>query len=317
MSLLSKKVVFMGTPRFASEILENLIKKGVQIDCVFTQPDKPVGRKAILTETPVKKSALKFNLELRQEQRLTKDVIAFIENRKPDLIIVAAYGIILPKEVLRIPTFGCINIHASLLPEFRGSSPIHATLKQGRKESGISIMLMDEGIDTGPVFSKKSVLVDKKDRYLELENKLIELSNEVLVPILEKIIKKEIEPVSQNEKSKSLTQMIKKQDGKIDWYKQSARDIFNAYRAFHLWPKTYAFFEEKNSKRKITLTFSDYTTENYQQEIGQIFKNNDNLLIQTINGALLIQTIQLEGKKELLAKDFINGKPNFIRTILK
>lgn len=307
----------MGTPRFASEILSDLIKKGIGIDCVFTQPDKPVGRKALLAATPVKEVALQFNIELFQKQKLDADTVTLIRNKKPDLIVVAAYGIILPKEILEIPTFGCINVHASFLPELRGSSPIHTALKQGKKKTGISVMLMDEGIDTGPVFFKKSLSINRKETYLELESKMIKLSTEILAPTLEKIINKEIKPFPQDEEGKSLTKMVKKQDGKINWQNQNAKEIFNLYRAFHVWPKTYAFFEKDNSKHKVTLTFSDYKDENHPKEIGQVFKNKDNILVQTINGTLLVKTIQLEGKKELSAKDFINGKPAFIETILK
>lgn len=322
MQLDSKKIIFMGTPRFAGEILKNLVGKQIPLDCVFTRPDKPVGRKAILMPTPVKEVALEFGIELVQKQKFDQETISFLQSKKPDLIIVAAYGVILPKEVLAIPKFGCINVHASLLPKFRGASPIHEALKQGETNSGVSIMLMDEGIDTGPVFFEKSVQINEQDKYLELENKLIDAANEILIPTLEKIINAELQTTPQQKEGVSLTKMIKKEAGKIDWGKQTAKDIFNSYRAFCLWPKIYAFFIENagsSLKRKVTLTFSGYETSDYSKEVGQVFKDNENnrLLIQTKKGVLVLKTVQIEGKKELAAKDFINGKPNFIQTILK
>lgn len=309
----------MGTPHFASEILRDLAGKKIPIDCVFTRPDKPVGRKAILTPTPVKEVALKFGIELVQKQKFDQETIAFLQQKKPDLIIVAAYGVILPKEVLSIPTFGCINVHASLLPKFRGASPIHEALKQGEKKSGISIMLMDEGIDTGPVFFKKSVGIAEQDKYPELENKLVDATNRVLVPTLDKIIKEELRATPQEKDGISLTKMIKKEAGRIDWEKQTAKDIFNNYRALFLWPKVYAFFRENAQEKKITLTFLGYENFDISQEVGQVFKNTESgkLLIQTKKGVLVLKSAQLEAKKELSAKDFINGKPNFIQTILK
>lgn len=307
----------MGTPRFASEILKNLLVNGIKIDCVFTQPDRPVGRKRELIPTPVKRLSLEHNIEVIQYEKLDNDAVTFLKERKPDLIIVAAYGTILPKKVLDIPPFGCINVHASLLPELRGSSPIHNVIKLGKEETGVSIMLMDEGIDTGDVFLREAVKIERKDLYLELENKLIRASNKVLIPTLEKIIRKEIEAISQNNEEASGTRMIKKGDGKINWQLQGAEDIFNLYRAFHVWPKTYAFLKIGEQEKKITLTFEDYNNKEYKKAVGKIFEEEDQILIQTRRGTLQLDTIQLEGKKEISVENFINGKPDFIGTILK
>lgn len=317
MLLNTKKIIFMGTPHFASEILKNLLDNKIGIDCVFTQPDRPVGRKKELIPTPVKALALKNSIEVIQYEKLNGDVVDLLKKKSPDLIIVAAYGVILPKKILEIPLFGCINIHASLLPNLRGSSPIHNAIKLGKEETGVSIMLMDEGIDTGAVFLEERVKIERQDLYSDLENKLIKASNKVLLPTLEKIIKREIKAVSQNKENASATKMIKKADGKINWQLQNAKDIFNLYRAFHVWPKTYTFLKIKKLDKKITLTFKDYSNKNYKENIGQIFEENGQFLIQTIKGTLEIDTIQLEGKKEVSVKNFINGNSDFIGRILK
>ncbi|MBT3356039.1 methionyl-tRNA formyltransferase [bacterium] len=307
----------MGTPRFASEILLNLLEEGIKIDCVFTQPDKAIGRKSKLLASPVKEIAKKQGIEVIQYEKLNATAINLLRSKQPDLIIVAAYGIILPKEILDIPLFGCINVHASVLPEFRGSSPIHNALKNGRGKTGVSIMLMDEGVDTGKIFSQKSIVIPRDITYLGLEDELIKISNQLLIPTLEKIVKKELTSTPQNNEQSSSTRMIRKEDGKILWQNQNAEDIFNLYRAFNVWPKVCAFWKQADLDKRVTLTFKDYDSKNYSMEVGQVFERDKEVLIQTIQGALLLKTVQLEGKNEISAKDFVNGRPTFIKTILK
>jgi len=307
----------MGTPHFASEILKNLIKNEISINCVFTQPDRPNGRDGKISFSEVKKTALNSSLEVLQYQKLTSEAIQVLVEKKPDFIIVAAYGIILPKEVLDIPTFGCINVHASLLPSLRGASPIHNALKLGFTKTGVSVMKMDKGVDTGAVFAKETVLIDRNEKYPELETKLILASNKILIPTLIKIVQKKISPEAQSPDHVSETKMIKKNDGRINWKRQNAKEIFNIFRAFYIWPKTYAFLKGKKSDKKITFTFKNHSNKDYPKEVGQVFLVEKTLLIQTISGTLCVDTIQLEGKNELSFTDFINGKPDFIETILK
>lgn len=308
----------MGTPHFASEILKNLITNDLTIDCVFTQPDRPVGRKGKLQQTPVKQLSQSHSIEVFQFEKMTKEAIDLLNQKAPDFIIVAAYGIILPKEILKIPTFGCINVHASLLPKFRGASPIHSVLLHGDLETGISIMDMDAGVDTGDVYLQKNIAIDPKERYSELEKKLIEASNEVLIPTLEQIAGGNLTAKKQDSSMATMTRMIRKQEGKIDWEGKTAQEIFNMSRAYSIWPNTYAFFDDKGKDKKITLTFLSFDeNKTAPVHVGQIHQEESSLFIKTIKGMLLIESVQMEGKGVMSAKDFINGKPTFSSTTLK
>lgn len=307
----------MGTPRFASEILENLLLKDTPIDCVFTQPDRPSGRKGKLKKSEVKLVAEKHGVEIAQFAKLDQEAINFLQQKKPDLIIVAAYGLILPKQVLELAKFGCINVHASVLPKLRGASPIHNALKLGLTKTGVSIMQMDSGIDTGAVFYSEEIKVKKTEKYLDLEDNLISLSNRILLPTLEKIVKGAITPTPQDHNLASLTKMIKKQDGLIDWKNQTAEEIFNSYRAFHVWPKVYTFAEEGKTRKKLSFTFKDFSNEKTDLPAGHFLQKDDDFLVSTISGSLILDTIQLEGKNKLSPKNFFNGKPDLLKATLK
>ncbi len=184
------KIIFMGTPFFARELLANLVDDGIKISSVITGTNKPTGRKQISQSSQVKQYAQEKGLAVKQFKRLDQEALKFVQSQKPDLIILVAYGSLLPKKLLEIPVLGSVNVHPSLLPKLRGPSPIHAALISGQKTSGVSIMLMDEKMDSGAILSQKQIKIDQNDTYQELEKKVIEFSGNHLVQTLEKSINK-------------------------------------------------------------------------------------------------------------------------------
>ena len=224
----SLNIIFIGTPKFGSIVLEGLIKNDYEHVLVITAPDKPVGRKQILTPPPVKISAQKYNILVFQPEILTNSLDAKrtprrvalqITNYKPDLIICAAYGQIIPKEILEIPKFGCLNIHPSLLPKYRGPSPIQTAILNGDEETGATIILMDEKLDHGKIISSSKYQVASNIYYKELEKELAKLSIKLLIETIPKWVNGEIKPKPQDESKATYTKIIKKEDGKIDWSK--------------------------------------------------------------------------------------------------
>ncbi len=308
----SLKTFLMGTPFFAKEIFSDLLKKGIPVSAVYTMPDRPVGRKKEIIFSEVKKLALEKNIPVRQPEKINAEEISWVREEKPDLIIVAAYGIILPKDLLNVPQFGCLNVHASLLPKFRGPSPIHAAILEEEKNSGTTIMLMDEGVDTGKILSQKKVEVKEKETYQKLEKKIIKASNEILVPTLTNWINKKIKARDQKESDATTTKMISKKDGLIDW-NLPVRKIFAKHKAYYEWPKIYSFWQDK----KITFNKIEISEEIVQEKKpGKIFEEDDIIKIQTGNGTVIPKIIQIEGKEEMKIKDFVNGKKDFIGSIL-
>lgn len=309
------KTAFFGTPFFAKEILADLIDKDFLIDLVVTQTDKPAGRKKILQASEVKKFAQQKNLPIRQIEKFSTEDVNFFKKQKFDLIIVVVFGVILPKEILELPRFGCVNVHPSLLPLLRGPSPIRTALSQGFKETGVSIMLLNQGsIDSGPILSQESFTIDPKEYHDSLENKLLQLSKELLLPTLEDWTNGKITPQKQDDLVATQTQLIKKQDGKIDW-NRPAVEIFNQYQAFHDWPKVFSYWNNK----KLTLTEIDFSNANLgQKKVGQVsLLPTGQTAVTTSEGLIILKKVQPEGKKEMNIKDFINGQKSFVNSTLK
>jgi len=216
------KIVFLGTPEFGAIILEGLVKNNYKPILVITPPDKPTGRKQILTPPPVKTTARKYNILVAQPEKV-RDYQPEIENLKPDLIIAAAYGQILPKEILEIPRYGCLNIHPSLLPKYKGPSPMQTAILNGDKETGITIFLMDEKIDHGKIVSNlRFSISNKRITSQKLSQKLAELGVKLLIETIPKWIGGEIKTRAQNDSKATYTKPLKKEDGRIDWKKSSA-----------------------------------------------------------------------------------------------
>ncbi len=312
------KIIFMGTPVFADVILNALLEKKYSILSVYAQPDKKTGRKHLIKKPAVKLTAEKNNIPVFQPQKLDASAVLEIKKQNPDLIIVAAYGKILPGKILRIPRFGSINVHASLLPELRGPSPIQNALLQDKKETGATIMLMDEGIDTGDILSQKKISVRDDETYPELYRKLSFLSSGLLINTLPDWINKKITPLRQNDSSATFCKPISRADGQIDWTEDAGK-IYNKFRAFTPWPGIFSYWEKNGKKTRLKLTgiYFDGNMPAQKYPPGRVFLSNDNIGIQAGNGIIVIENIQIEGGSEMKIRDFLNGYPDFIGSILK
>lgn len=314
----STRVVFMGTPRFAETILRTLLEANVSVVAVYTQPDRPSGREQEVTQSPVKQLAESKNIPVEQPARLDDTAIDTLSSHKPDIVIVAAYGKILPEKMLGIPRFGCVNVHASLLPRWRGASPIQNALLAGDTETGISIMLMDRGMDTGPLLGQSSIPIAPDDTTETLLPKLMEKGSSLLLSILPEWLEKKIEPTPQQETGATLCQLIERDDGKIIW-SDEATSIYNRFRALTPWPGVFTFWKKDGSLLRVKLHRISLQKKSPEtkHELGQVFEIGEKVGVQTPEGIILIDEIQLEGKDRLAISDFVRGYPDFIGSILE
>lgn len=295
-----KRVVFMGTPDFSVPVLEKLIEN-TNVVLVVTKKDAYVGRKKVLTESPVAICAHEHNIEVYKPNKLKEDY-EYILNKKPDIIITCAYGSIVPKVVLDYPSYGCINVHASLLPKYRGASPIVASILNGEKETGITIMYMDEGIDTGNIIMSRSIEIEDNDNSLSLSNKLSLLGANILIDTLPKIFEGENFDIPQDNEEATYVGMLKREDEHID-FNNTVENIKNQVRAFS--PEPYAFINIDDTEYKISeveIKKCDVS------KIGIIVEvNKDSFGITAKDGIVYIKRIKPSGKKEMSVKDFFNG----------
>jgi len=309
----------MGTPEFGAIILERIIKDGLKPTLVVTAPDKPVGRKQIITPPPVKVVAEKYKIPIEQPEKIT-DIKEKILNSKPDLIIVAAYREILPKDVLEIPKYGCINVHPSLLPKWRGSSPIQYAILNGDTKNGVTIILMDEKMDHGPIITQKPIKIEEKERAKNLHDKLAILGGDLLLEIILKWQQGLIKPKSQNDTEATFSKILVKDDGRINW-KKTAEEIEREIRAFDIWPGSFTLWKRDNEILRIkVLKARVYNKADHflTYSIGKTLVVPQNEIgVQCGEDFLVIEKLQLEGKKEISPDDFIRGYPDFIGTILK
>jgi methionyl-tRNA formyltransferase len=317
MKLKDARIIFMGTSFFAKEILKNLIESEIKINLVITQPDKPAGRKKELKSSEIKIFTQKNNLKLAQFPKLNENAISEIEKIKPDLILVVAYGLIIPPEIIKQPPYECVNIHPSLLPKLRGSSPIQTALLEGFEKTGTTIMKIDSSIDSGEIIAQKTIQIKAQDIYPALEKNLLKITNKILIKTLDDYLEKKITPKPQNHEQASFTKIIKKQDGQIDWTETSEK-IYNKFRAFYDWPQIYTFWTNKGKTKKITLTEIALTNQTKKdKKIGEVYQENNQVLVNAKQGSLILEKIKLEGKNNLTIKDFLNGNPALIGSILK
>jgi len=301
MSDIKKGIVFFGTPTFAVPTLKSLIANNENILLVITQPDKPKGRGKNVQSPPIKEIAIEKGLKVVQPEKIKDE--KFIETLKklnPEIAIVVAYGKILPKEILGIPILGCINLHASLLPKYRGAAPIQWALIKGEKITGVTTMLIDEGLDTGPILLQKEVPIDDDDNAQSLSEKLALIGADLVIETIDKLRRGLITPIPQTGQI-SYAPLLKKEDGKIDW-KKSAIEIFNLIRGTYPWPCAYCYF--KNERLKIIKA----QPIDEEAPAGLIIKAKDELIIGTGSGSIKILLIQPEGKKIMTAKEFICGR---------
>ena len=296
------KVVFMGTPLFSVPILEGLIDN-YNVIAVVTQPDKPVGRGGKISISPIKEVAINNNIKVLQPIKIKEDYKDII-SLKPDIIITAAYGQIIPKELLDYPKYGCINVHASLLPKLRGGAPIHHAIIDGYTKTGITIMYMDIGMDTGDIISTKEVDILDTDTMTSLHDKLKIIGRDLLLDTLPNIISGNIKRIKQDENEVTIAYNIRKEEEKIDFNK-TKKEIYNQIRGLNSYPGAYAFIDDKRIK-----IWNSYITDKVYDsltngEISNIYK--DGIGIKVSDGEIVITDIQLEGKKRMLASSYLNG----------
>lgn len=309
------KIVFMGTPDFSVPVLRRIIEDGYEVVGVVTQPDRPVGRKRVLTPPPVKVEALKHNIPVLQPEKIrlkeeTDKVLAL----NPDLIVTAAFGQILPKEILESPKFGCINVHASLLPELRGGAPIHYSIIQGKSETGVTIMYMVEKLDAGDMLARVVVPIEEKDHVGSLHDKLSIAGANLLSETVPALLKGEITPEKQDESKVTFAWNIKREEERIDWSK-SGEEIYNHVRGLHPWPVAYTTLNGEVLK----VWWSEKVEGHQNLNPGEIIEvQNNGIVVATGNQtAIKITDLQPSGKKRMEAKQYINGAGSFIERGMK
>ena len=299
------RVVFMGTPNFSVPILEALIKN-YEVVLVVTQPDKEVGRKRILTPSPIKEVALNNNIEVFQPTKIKEDYQKIID-ANPDIIITAAYGQIIPKIILDYPKYKCVNVHASLLPKYRGGAPIHWAIINGDEYAGVTIMYMAEKMDAGDIISQDKILI-KDLNTSELTNELSILGRDLLLKTLPDIFSNNINPIKQNDNEVTFAFNISKEDEKINFNNDCIK-VYNQIRGLSLIPGGYCLYNDK----KVKIYSSTYEIKDVDGEIGEIVDTNKHLGIKVKNGVIYPLTIQLEGKNKMSIKDFYNGSSNYFK----
>ncbi len=312
---MATKIIFFGTSDFAVPALEALVKEGYEIIAVVTNPDEPTGRKKIPTPPPVKVAVEKLNLSIWQPQNLKIESLNLIENWKLeigncDLGVVAAYGKIIPAEIINLPRLGIINIHPSLLPKYRGPTPIQTTILNGEKETGVTIIKIDEEVDHGNIISKSQISISNGDNYKTLEDKLAELGAELLVKILPDYLAGKIELQSQDHSQATFTRKFTREDARISWAK-TAEEIDRQIRALNPEPGVWTTW----NGRVIKILEAGAIDGNGQ--IGQISQENGKIKVGTAKGFIVLKTVQLEGKKPAPAEDFARGNKDFIGSVLE
>ena len=293
-------IVFMGTPDFAVPSLLRLIEDGHNILAVYTQPDKPQGRKFILTPPAVKEAAILNKIEVFQPDTLkSPQVKEQLKSLSPDLIVVAAYGKILPKDILEIPAKGCINVHGSLLPKYRGAAPIQWAVINGEKTSGVTIMQMAEGLDTGDILLKSELEIGEDETAGELFDRIATLGADALSKTVSEI--DNIKPVSQEEALATWAPPLKKQDGLVDWA-QSAEAVYSRIRGITPWPGAYTLL---NDERKVKIHKARLLQENGSS--GELL-DKKRLIIGCGENSLELTEVQLDGAKKISGEEFIRGQ---------
>lgn len=298
------KIVFMGTPDFASGALEALIEAGHEISAVYTQPDKPKGRGKEVQMTPVKEVALSHNIPVYQPERIKKaEEVEKLRAIPADIFVVAAFGQILSQEILDIPKYGCVNIHASLLPKYRGAAPIQWAVIDGEEKTGITIMQMNAGCDTGDILYTKEYVLDAKETGASLFDKLMLLGAEAIVEALPLLEAGKLTPVPQNDAESTHAAKLTKELGKLDFGK-SAMELERLIRGLNSWPSAYTKFRGKQMK------IWEAEVVDAKGMPGTIVAiDKESFTIATGEGGLRILSLQLEGKKRMETKDFLLGYP--------
>lgn len=297
-------IIFAGTPDFSVPILESLHKEGYNIKMVITQQDRPKGRGKQMQPTPVKEKALELGLEVYQPKNInSRESLDKIKKADPEVIVVVAYGQIFKTEILNLPKYGCINIHASILPKYRGAAPINWVLINGEKETGVTIMQMEEGLDSGDMYYKKRIDITQEDDAFTIHDKLSILGAEAIVESLDKIVIKELEGEEQDHSLSTYAPMLSRDTGKIDWNKKNF-EIVNLIRGVKGWPSATTYYEDEKIKIHLAKTID----EDYSDIPGEIIKvDDDGVLVQTGKGSILIEELQFPNKRKMNVSEYIQG----------
>jgi len=305
-------IIFMGTPDFSVPTLNILIQHHDVIG-VITQPDRPAGRGGDIKQSPIKQLALQHDIPVFQPKSMRKqptiEALRQWQSDIPDFYIVAAFGQILPQEVLDIPKYGSINVHASLLPRWRGAAPIHAAIRAGDNETGVTIMQMDAGLDTGPMLSKRAIEIAPDETGQSLHDKLAVIGSELLIDTLPGVMSGEIQPEQQNDDLTTYAPQINKTDGLIDW-SESAASIERMVRAFTPWPGTYTFWNDKQLKIHNGMVIEG------KADAGKVIEHDDEIAVGTGDGLFVLKEVQLQGKKRVDITAFVNGYQDFVGSSL-
>lgn len=301
-------IIFAGTPDFAAASLQACIESKHRVVAVFTQPDRPAGRGRKIKFGPVKQLAVDMGIPVHQPLRLEQEQFSIIKSLQADVMLVSAYGLLLPKEVLAIPKLGCINIHASLLPKWRGAAPIQRSIIAGDLKSGLSIMQMEEGLDSGPILQQFECDIEASDTGSILHDRLASLSAAKIVSTLESLEAGNLTAHLQDEDKVSYASKITKQETNIDWH-QTAIEIERKIRAFNAWPVTYTFLNQQ----RIRIWQAELSEQLSDQAPGSILVNKSlankkkSIEVVTGEGLLRMVTLQLAGGKAINAQDFLNA----------
>lgn len=303
-----ERIVFMGTASFSLAVLKMLIEEGYNIVGVVTQPDRYVGRKKVLTMPDVKVEALKYDIPVIQPARIKEDYQAIVD-LKPDLIITAAYGQIVPQAVLDIPRLGCINVHASLLPLYRGGAPVHQAIIDGQEKTGVTIMYMVKKMDAGDMIAQKETPILEEDTVGILYDRLSDLGAELLKETLPDILKGINQRIPQDENLVTYAPTLSREDERLDW-NMSARQVYNKVRGTNPWPGSYTTYQGKTVKIWAGQVHQceNAMKHHAHQDNGTIVKIfKDAIGVKVNDGVYLITELQLEGKKRMSVKDYLNG----------
>lgn len=307
------RIVFMGTPDFAVPTLKALIESRHDVVAVYTKPDEIRGRDQKPSYSPVKKCALSYGIPVVQPKSLKwASRVEELSSFSPDVIVVAAYGLILRKNVLELPKYGCINVHASLLPKYRGAAPIQWTVLNGEKETGITVMQMDEGLDTGDILKTVRIPVDPKETAGSLFDKLSLLGGEALLQVLDEAERGDLHPVPQGESTTEYAKMLTKEMGRLD-FSNAAVVLERQIRGFSPWPSAYSDL----NGRLVKILAAEVISEQFDDEPGTIVRiDKDSFTVSTGEGGLLVTGIQLEGKKAMDTASFLRGNVLTVGTVL-
>ena len=298
------RIVFMGTPDFSVPALEALVEGGHEVVAAITQPDKPKGRGKAVLMTPVKEKAMELGIPVYQPVKVREpEFVEKLRQMKPDAIVVVAFGQILPKSILEIPRYGCVNIHASLLPKYRGAAPIQWAVIDGERESGVTTMFMNEGLDTGDMLEKEAVTLDPKETGGSLHDKLSAIGGRLILSTLKGLEDGTLKGTPQTDEGTCYAKMLKKSLGDIDWTMDAAA-IERLIRGLNPWPSAYTCLHGKTLK----IWDGDVLEREYGVEPGTVAEvAKDRLVVQTGQGSLAIRSLQLEGKRRMDAGDFLRG----------